>query len=469
MAFNKTSALINKVKRSTPQFEPKQPIMGEMFLPNHSGMASHPEFNKALDIGLAAFLKLDGSNQASWTPTTTKVTNLNADRLDNLHVGTSGAAVPSLAGRNTWGDIQTLVAGADVGYNPSSPNYLTIRFYGGGETGIGFTDDLNKDHVNIWANNTQKAVFTDVLNTINGDTNMGFTDFTNGMELSGGDFRTNLTASRFVKTDADKDLTVSTASTIDISSETNLAVTSPIVLTGDTLSFSFSTNNTWTGTNAFNSGITMQDTDAVTFGDSADYSIFFDGDGTAGSQGLIIQGARAVKITKSDANFNSPYELSLQTNTDYTYFEILNNGGANLGGFFGMAFNEFELWNYQGNAAGSGDYATVFYGGWGSPELLSLDRASGTAFNDSGLDIDFRIEGDTCTHMIFCDASAATENIALLAASAPNWQSMDRGIFIANATTVPTGNPSGGGFLFVESGALKFRGSSGTVTTIAVA
>jgi hypothetical protein len=40
-------------------------------------------------------------------------------------------------------------------------------------------------------------------------------------------------------------------------------------------------------------------------------------------------------------------------------------------------------------------------------------------------------------------------------------------IGIANAVTVPTGNPTGGGVLYVESGALKYRGSSGTVTTIA--
>jgi hypothetical protein len=38
--------------------------------------------------------------------------------------------------------------------------------------------------------------------------------------------------------------------------------------------------------------------------------------------------------------------------------------------------------------------------------------------------------------------------------------------FIANATTVPTTNPSGGGVLYCEAGALKFRGSSGTVTTL---
>jgi hypothetical protein len=42
-------------------------------------------------------------------------------------------------------------------------------------------------------------------------------------------------------------------------------------------------------------------------------------------------------------------------------------------------------------------------------------------------------------------------------------------IGIANATTVPTSNPTGGGVLYAEGGALKWRGSSGTVTTIAVA
>lgn len=37
--------------------------------------------------------------------------------------------------------------------------------------------------------------------------------------------------------------------------------------------------------------------------------------------------------------------------------------------------------------------------------------------------------------------------------------------FIAN-TTAPSGTPSGGGFLYVESGALKYKGSSGTITTL---
>ena len=40
---------------------------------------------------------------------------------------------------------------------------------------------------------------------------------------------------------------------------------------------------------------------------------------------------------------------------------------------------------------------------------------------------------------------------------------------VANRTTAPTSNPVGGGVLYAEAGALKWRGSSGTVTTIAAA
>ena len=42
-------------------------------------------------------------------------------------------------------------------------------------------------------------------------------------------------------------------------------------------------------------------------------------------------------------------------------------------------------------------------------------------------------------------------------------------IGITNATGIPSVDPTGGGVLYVEGGALKYRGSSGTVTTIALA
>lgn len=42
-------------------------------------------------------------------------------------------------------------------------------------------------------------------------------------------------------------------------------------------------------------------------------------------------------------------------------------------------------------------------------------------------------------------------------------------ISIANATTLPSTNPTGGGILYVDAGALKYRGSAGTVTTLGLA
>lgn len=42
-------------------------------------------------------------------------------------------------------------------------------------------------------------------------------------------------------------------------------------------------------------------------------------------------------------------------------------------------------------------------------------------------------------------------------------------VFLGNANTVPTTNPSAGGLLYVEAGALKFRGSGGTITTLGAA
>jgi hypothetical protein len=42
------------------------------------------------------------------------------------------------------------------------------------------------------------------------------------------------------------------------------------------------------------------------------------------------------------------------------------------------------------------------------------------------------------------------------------------GVFgITNCATVPTTSPANGGLLYIQAGALKYRGSSGTVTTIA--
>ena len=80
-----------------------------------------------------------------------------------------------------------------------------------------------------------------------------------------------------------------------------------------------------------------------------------------------------------------------------------------------------------------------------------------------------RVEGGSLAYALFFDASTATENLALLTTAAPNWQSLDRGLFIGDSTTAPTGNPANGGFLYVVAGALWWRGSSGNTVELAAA
>ena len=65
-----------------------------------------------------------------------------------------------------------------------------------------------------------------------------------------------------------------------------------------------------------------------------------------------------------------------------------------------------------------------------------------------------------------CIVLGVQRNVGL-ATNNPNFGSGQQVVFIGNSGSVPTLDPTGGGILYVENGALKYRGSSGTVTTIA--
>lgn len=67
------------------------------------------------------------------------------------------------------------------------------------------------------------------------------------------------------------------------------------------------------------------------------------------------------------------------------------------------------------------------------------------------------------------DRNGTARNLAIFAAASTNFQSGDRIIFMANRTAAPTGNPTAGGYMYAEAGALLWRGSGGTTTPIAPA
>lgn len=89
--------------------------------------------------------------------------------------------------------------------------------------------------------------------------------------------------------------------------------------------------------------------------------------------------------------------------------------------------------------------------------------------SDSTEDLHIRDVADGL-ELIYGQKRATQLNMGLLGQpAASNFGSGVGMIFIANDTTDPTSSPVGGGLLYVSGGALKYKGSSGTVTTIAVA
>lgn len=76
----------------------------------------------------------------------------------------------------------------------------------------------------------------------------------------------------------------------------------------------------------------------------------------------------------------------------------------------------------------------------------------------------------SATGAVQAGTTAFAENLALSTpAGTASFGSGAGVVFISNATTSPTVAPTGGGVLYVEAGALKYIGSSGSIHTIAVA
>jgi hypothetical protein len=110
-----------------------------------------------------------------------------------------------------------------------------------------------------------------------------------------------------------------------------------------------------------------------------------------------------------------------------------NNWGTNVA--FQSSSTAYGFVGLLGSLLGSTDHSTVLYGNTGEAVKLYANAA----------------------HWVTIVGTAGT----------PANSSVGN-IFLANGTA-PTGNPTGGGFLYVESGALKYRGSGGTVTTVGAA
>lgn len=153
--------------------------------------------------------------------------------------------------------------------------------------------------------------------------------------------------------------------------------------------------------------------------------------------GITLTGGATSKWTASGAG---PYtsQLTIGADASGSTFTQTATGTANAG-------MNFSLANLFGVSAGD----------------IALDATTGSASinADAGISL-FSSAGVTI--------GASNASVVFLHGASSTGGGLGV-VAIANANTVPTTNPTGGGVLYVQSGALKYRGSSGTITTIAPA
>ena len=153
-------------------------------------------------------------------------------------------------------------------------------------------------------------------------------------------------------------------------------------------------------------------------------SIFLDNTTTDG--GAVYFDAGSTKFIKSDA---SGADLDISGFTDVDFNSINIKGVANYTGAGTMSHDGAAVFNESGADVDfriEGDTEVNLFFVDASTDRVGINTATpstdfhvvgGTSFdgaavfNESGADVDFRVEGDTATHLIFADAS--TDNVGI--------------------------------------------------------
>ena len=141
------------------------------------------------------------------------------------------------------------------------------------------------------------------------------------------------------------------------------------------------------------------------------------------------------------------------------------------------------LGNYAGYTNYSGDYNT-FVGheaGYTNNSEYNLFLGYNAGYYETGsykLFIDNQSRGSEANGRIsslvygIFNSTPTDQTLRLTASVGINTEDFGSGkvvLALANASTVPSADPTGGGVIYCEGGALKYRGSSGTITTLGVA
>lgn len=136
-------------------------------------------------------------------------------------------------------------------------------------------------------------------------------------------------------------------------------------------------------------------------------------------------------------------------------YTTVDDTAIKIGTGAGLAANESACLKFSTTFAGTS---------FGGDALIIRARSKGTGAGDQKCSAEFLLNKNGTNAL---RASITSQSNLLL--QAPTEDTNDVGVIYIPNGTAPTANLASGGKLYVEGGALKYRGSSGTVTTIAVA
>jgi hypothetical protein len=195
------------------------------------------------------------------------------------------------------------------------------------------------------------------------------------------------------------------------------------------------------GTQALQSLNGGSDQDVVCIGHAAMGNV------TAATFSIAI-GANALRVGANGANRCVAIgSMSFMTNTDNP-----NTDNVGIGYRTGLSANGTSQAVYIGVDAGNTDGTTA-----------------STAALTNVVAIGYRAQARASRVFVVGSAKTA-ERLSLCIGNYGDQLGGGVGVIsVSDAVTVPTTNPTGGGLIYTEAGALKYRGSSGTVTVLAAA
>ena len=193
----------------------------------------------------------------------------------------------------------------------------------------------------------------------------------------------------------------------------------------------------------------------------------------SGTRSLDLSGLRwtlrADSTAETGSNVGSDFKINRYTDSgsavESAVFIKRSNGNIAIGGSTNPGAtldvgNADATDSIRINRGSNASYFASYVLSTSSTDIWSLQMR-----NDNTNDLHIRQSANGLDGILI-ESRATQLNMSLLS-STKSYGGGIGVIYIANANTVPTTNPTAGGILYVESGALKYRGSSGTVTTIA--